>query len=111
MRALEALDDVTHDACLFDRGDRFWHTVWPSAGGGAKSTVAQGINAEGTVVGAFVDSGGKQHGFLLSGGNFTTVDFAGAIATGLRGINDRGAMVDVHVDVPGLPGGGSRGFL
>src|SRR5579884_2189112 len=65
---------------------------------GANLTVAQGINAEGTVVGAFVDSGGKQHGFLLSGGNFTTVDFAGAIATGLRGINDRGAMVGVHVD-------------
>jgi len=78
---------------------------------GATTTVAQGINADGAVVGAYVDSAGRQHGFLLRGGTFTTIDYPGALTTGVRGINSQGDMVGVHVDATGLPGGGSRGFL
>jgi probable HAF family extracellular repeat protein len=78
---------------------------------GATSTGAQGINADGAVVGFYVDSGSKQHGFLLSGGNFTTLDYPGALSTGARGINAQGDIVGVHVDMAGLPGGGNRGWL
>ena len=78
---------------------------------GATTTAAQGINADGAVVGAFVDSAGKQHGFLLAGGSFTTIDYPGALLTGARGINSQGDIIGVHVDTAGLPGGGNRGWL
>lgn len=78
---------------------------------GATTTGAQGINAADAVVGFYVDSAGKQHGFLLSGGTFTTIDYPGALSTGARGINNQGDIVGVHVDATGLPGGGSRGWL
>lgn len=78
---------------------------------GAAVTSPQGINAEGAVVGAYTDSNGKQHGFLLSGGSVTTIDYPGALATIARGINSRGDIVGTHVDATGLPGGGLKGFL
>jgi probable HAF family extracellular repeat protein len=78
---------------------------------GAIATVAQGVNAEGAVVGVYSDSAGKQHGFLLSGGSFTTIDYPGALSTSARGINSQGDIVGVHIDATGLPGGGNRGWL
>jgi hypothetical protein len=78
---------------------------------GATSTSPSGINANGAVVGNYVDSTGKQHGFLLSGGNFSSIDYAGAIVTGASGINDQGDIVGIHVDTPGQPGGGVHGYL
>lgn len=42
------------------------------------ATQAQGVNPGGEVVGLYVDSHGKQHGFLLSGGNFSSIDYPGA---------------------------------
>ena len=48
---------------------------------GATSTRASGINADGAVVGQYVDGAGKQHGFLVIGGSFTTIDYPGAVAT------------------------------
>src|SRR5690349_14258750 len=71
---------------------------------GAATTGAQGINADGAVVGFYVDSGGNQHGFLLSGGTFTTIDYPGALSTVARGINAQGDIVGVHIDTAGLPG-------
>jgi probable HAF family extracellular repeat protein len=78
---------------------------------GANVTAPQGINASGAVVGAYVDSAGKQHAFLLDSGTFTSIDYPGALSTGARGINSNGDIVGVHTDVAGLPGGGARGFL
>jgi len=43
---------------------------------GATTTVIQGINAAGDVVGSYNDSNGS-HGFLLSSGVFTTIDYPG----------------------------------
>src|SRR5690348_2575399 len=60
---------------------------------GATSTRASGINADGAVVGGYVDSGGKQHGFLLMSGRFTTIDYPGAVATAALGINSHGDIV------------------
>ena len=86
---------------------RFFSLDYP----GAASTVAWGINANGAVVGSYVDSSKQQHGFLLSGGKFTSIDFPGAISTAAYGINSRGDIVGTHVDATGLPGGGSHGYL
>jgi len=78
---------------------------------GAASTVAWGINANGAVVGSYVDSSKQQHGFLLSGGKFTSIDFPRAISTDARGINSRGDIVGTHVDATGMPGGGVHGYV
>src|SRR5437868_4491017 len=79
---------------------------------GATSTTPWGINADGAVVGIYVDSAaGKEHGFLLSGGTFTTIDYPSALATRLRGLNAQGDIVGFHIDTQGLPGNGNRGCL
>src|SRR2546423_4136962 len=66
----------------------------------APQTVANGINADGDIVGFFTDGVGKQHGFLLKGGQFTTVDVPGAIVgvvgtlpTTANGISPAGEIV------------------
>ena len=69
-------------------------------GGIARSTSAQGINPGGDIVGSYVDAVGKSHGFLLSGGQFTSIDVPGALVgvagnlpTVARGINPGGDIV------------------
>ena len=39
------------------------------------------INNAGDVVGQFTDAGNVNHGFLLSGGKFTQIDFPGSVST------------------------------
>ncbi|MBV8119039.1 MAG: hypothetical protein JO081_03755, partial [Alphaproteobacteria bacterium] len=57
----------------------------------AISTMALGINNEGQIVGAFVDSTGE-HGFLDTDGSFTTIDPPGSLLFEFEanGINDMG---------------------
>jgi len=50
-------------------------TISPS---GATSTQANGINDKGAVVGSYTDSAGVQHGFVLNGATYTTLDPPGA---------------------------------
>ena len=62
----------------------------------AAQTGGRGINARGDIVGFYVaTTGGRQRGFLLRKGQFTTVDFpvAGVRATFANGINARGEIV------------------
>ncbi|HEV2195975.1 MAG TPA: hypothetical protein VGR55_10360 [Candidatus Acidoferrum sp.] len=59
----------------------------------ARATAASGINPAGEIVGAFTDGVGKQHGFLLSQGQFTTLDFPGAVGTSANGISPTGDIV------------------
>jgi len=59
----------------------------------ARQTVANGINPGGDIVGLFLDGVGGQHGFLLSAGQFTTIDFPGAVATSANGIGPSGDIV------------------
>jgi uncharacterized membrane protein len=68
-------------------------------GGIANSTTAYGINPAGDVVGTYSDAVG-QHGFLLSRGQFTTIDVpgwlveaTGTLPTVARGINSEGDIV------------------
>ena len=53
-------------------------------------TNATGINASGTIVG-FYEAAGVTHGFLLSGGTYTTIDPLGAMSTSAQSINDMGS--------------------
>jgi uncharacterized membrane protein len=65
-------------------------------------------------VGTYTDQANQTHAFLLSGGNFTMIDYPGAIATQGRGINSRGDIVGTHsgpnLFKPGA-GGDIHGFL
>lgn len=58
----------------------------------ARQTTPQGINPGGDTVGFYFDAVGAQHGFLLSGGEFTTIDVPGELvgATGVLPTSPRG---------------------
>jgi uncharacterized membrane protein len=61
----------------------------PPYGGG---TTALGINPLGDIVGSYCGTDGNDHGFLLSNGNFRTVNFPGATFTFANGINPEGEI-------------------
>jgi probable HAF family extracellular repeat protein len=88
--------------------DRQYSTIAPP---GARSSTAFGINAGGDVVGTFVDQSFVQHGFLLSKGEFISIDFPDAQGTIARGIGPSGEIVGSYW----LPGDNpllaARGFL
>src|SRR5262245_17627252 len=75
------------------------------------STDAYGINNAGQVVGYYFDSQGKNHGFLYSGGSYTTIDYQPVFPdpavddTYALGINDAGQIVEKYTD------GRDHGFL
>lgn len=88
--------------------EREYTTIAPQ---GARSSTAFGINAQGDVVGTFVDQSFVQHGFLLRKGEFTVIDFPEAQGTIARGIGPSGEIVGSYW----LPGDNpllaARGFL
>ena len=59
------------------------------------NTLANGVNVSGQIVGSF----GGSHGFLYSGGTFTTVDVPGASSTAAYGISASGQIVGSYTDV------------
>lgn len=63
---------------------------------GAVLTNAQGINAGGEVVGWYTDTAGNTHGFVMSGGEYRSVDYPGAKSTQLRGIGPSGDVVGAY---------------
>ena len=71
----------------------------PASTGG---TFAAGVNGAGDTVGAYSDSSG-QHGFVLSGGAYTPLDYPGATGgTTPFGINGAGQVVGDHVGADGI---------
>ena len=79
---------------------------------GAVLTNAQGISPGGDIVGTYIDTFGKQHGFLLSNGNFTPIDFPGATVTIARGISPDGDIVGSYSASLGVqPPATIHGFL
>lgn len=72
-----------------------------------------GINPRGDIVGTYCDTApciGTStdfHGFLLRRGEFTSVDFPGAVATAVFAINPQGDIVGLYED----PSGKRHGFL
>jgi probable HAF family extracellular repeat protein len=74
---------------------------------GSFSTVIWGINSASEIVGFFGDATGG-HGFLASGGSFTTIDVPGStVTTDARGINNVGQFVGYFRDIRGF----DHGFL
>ncbi|MEP6961975.1 MAG: PxKF domain-containing protein [Acidobacteriota bacterium] len=68
------------------------------------------INTSGQIVGLYTDPCFcKQHGFLLSGGVFTTIDDPGYFGSSAYGINDAGQIVGYGQN--GFGSGPAHGFL
>ena len=65
---------------------------------GAISSTASTVNPSGAVVGAYTDSGGVTHGYLLDHGTYTTIDFPGAIFTFIGANNPEGDIVGIYDD-------------
>lgn len=72
-------------------------------GGIARRTAPGGINPAGDIAGVYTDAVGRQHGFVLSRGQFTTIDVPGEIAgvagtlpTVVRGISPSGELVGTY---------------
>jgi hypothetical protein len=67
-----------------------------------RTTVLRAVNDDGVVAGFY--GANVSNGFLLTEGKFRTVDFPGAVATALRGINNLGdvsgtySIVDLNAD-------------
>jgi hypothetical protein len=76
----------------------------------AVATTAFGIAENRDVVGVFTDAGGRQHGFLLSRGEFTTLDYPGAVLTAARGIAPNGDIVGTYRNA-GEPNVNVHGYL
>jgi hypothetical protein len=71
--------------------------TFPQAAG-ATATRAAGINPSGDIVGRYTDAAVVTHGFLLSQGAYTTIDFPDAIYTQALGINPAGEIVGDYID-------------
>jgi hypothetical protein len=52
-----------------------------------------------------MDAGGVSHGYLLSSGDFTSIDFPGATFAAALGINPRGDIVGRYIDADGVTHG------
>jgi probable HAF family extracellular repeat protein len=64
----------------------------------ATSTTAYGINDTGEIAGFYSDAAGDSHGFIYTGGAFSTVDVAGARSTLLTRIKNGGLVTGVCYD-------------
>ena len=74
---------------------------------GAISSTASTVSPSGAVVGAYTDSGGVTHGYLLKNGNYTTIAFPGATFTFGGGGNPENDVVGEYNDTAGV----GHGFL
>ncbi len=74
---------------------------------GSSGSLIDGSGQTGQIVGYYVDSSSKSHGFLYQAGNFSSIDYPGASDTFACGINDGGEIVGHYLD----SSGNSHGFL
>jgi len=87
---------------VFSKG-QFTSFDVPAAG----STLTQlnDINANGQILGVYIDADGAEHGFLQVGATFTTIDYPGATLTSAWGINSAGQIVGNHYGSDGIAHG------
>src|SRR2546425_1726010 len=65
--------------------------------GGETASSPNGINSNGgLIVGSIEDCSGLQHGWLLSHGTFTAIDYPGADQTAAFGVNNAGQIVGIY---------------
>lgn len=74
----------------------------PNAPGGAQAT---GINNSQQKCGFFIDGAMANHGWLLSGGVFTQLDYPGSTFTQALGLNNKGSVVGDYMDAAGATHG------
>lgn len=74
---------------------------------GSTLTQLDDINANGQILGVYIDAGGAEHGFLQVGAMFTPIDYPGATITSAWGINSAGQIVGNHFGSDGI----SHGYL
>jgi uncharacterized membrane protein len=77
------------------------------------SSYAWDVNPSGVIVGYFLDSSNRNHGFLLNNNGFTQIDFPGndMVFTRAVGINPRGDVVGVYITLDSAGGSHTHGFL
>lgn len=74
--------------------------------GTAVESWAYTTNLWGQIGGVYLDAAGVTHGFVWSpGGRIETIDYPGATATRVHGINDRGQMIGMYTDSAGADHG------
>jgi hypothetical protein len=64
----------------------------------AFETDGNDINTANTVVGFFIDNSGLTHGYALTNGKFSVINVAGATATLLYGVNNKGQAAGWYTD-------------
>ena len=76
---------------------------------GSLATSAWDMNPSGEIVGVYRDASSKIHGFLMTRGQFFSIDYPapGVRATQVFGINPQGDVVGAYVDAAGV----MHGFL
>ena len=81
----------------------------PGAGTGAgQGTIALGNDAQGAIMGSYIDASNVYHGFLRApDGRFTTIDVPGAPDTVPNSINSAGVITGWYVDANNV----AHGFL
>jgi probable HAF family extracellular repeat protein len=85
----------------------YTYTTLDDPSAGSVGTFAVGITNEGQITGYYFDSNGAAHGFLYSGGTWTTLNDPFATnGTFAEGINNKGQIVGYYVDATG-----DHGFL
>lgn len=81
---------------IYDENGGVFEVIYiPGAVGGAQAT---GINDTQSVSGFYIDSKGVNHGFLLSTGVFTKLDFPGSTFTQALGLNNKNQVVGTYFD-------------
>jgi hypothetical protein len=63
--------------------------------------VGNRINLSGQIAGNYQSSDGKWHGYLLSNGTYTSIDYPNATQTQVYGLNDLGELSGNWVDAAG----------
>lgn len=69
----------------------------------AASSTASTVNPSGEVFGAYNDSAGVGHGYVLRHGMYATVDFPGAILTFIGAGNPEGDSAGEYIDTSNVP--------
>jgi uncharacterized membrane protein len=72
------------------KGGKYTDIPGPS---GSIASTANAINDHGDIVGAYFDSAAVQHGYVLKGTKYTTLDPPGSSAPSGNGINNKGDVV------------------
>ena len=72
---------------------------------GSIFTFCFGQSERSSIIGSFVDSGGKGHAFLEQLGAFTQLDFPGAVSTDGNDINAAGTIIGDFFDSAGVEHG------